>query len=89
MQRPAQRPGLHERAVAPERVANVGLRDAVDARRQLELRGRLNLRMDAADTPHDLDQVGRRVPDSELRSSRRARTASQLEKSRGSISFPP
>ena len=49
VQRPAQRPCLHERAVAPERVAHVLLRDAVDARGQLQLGGRLHLRVNSAD----------------------------------------
>src|SRR4029453_19465380 len=57
VQRAPQGPRLHERAVTPERVADVLLRDAVDARAQLQLGRGLYLRVDAADTPHDLQQI--------------------------------
>src|SRR4051794_7966724 len=56
MQRAAQRPCLHERPVAPQRVAHVLLRDAVDARRELQLGRRLPLRVDAGDLPCDVDE---------------------------------
>jgi hypothetical protein len=59
MQRSAQRPGLDERAVIPERGANVLLGNAVHARADRELRGCLHLRVDAADVPDDLDQLCR------------------------------
>jgi hypothetical protein len=60
MQRPTQRPRLDEPPVPPERVAHILLRDAVDARGQLQLGRGLHLRVHTADSPHDVDQLIRR-----------------------------
>jgi hypothetical protein len=57
VERAAQRPRLHQPAVAPERVADVLLRDAVDTRGQLQLGRGLHLRVDAADATDDVDEV--------------------------------
>ena len=54
---PAQRPRLHELATLPERVADVLLRDPVDAHGELQLRRRLNLRVHAADVVNDFEQT--------------------------------
>ena len=56
VERAAQRPRLHELTPLPERVAHVGLRDPVDASRELELGGAHHLRVDAADVTDDLDE---------------------------------
>ena len=55
----AQRPRLHELPAFPERVADVLLHDPIDARRELQLRRRLNLRVHAADVVNDFEQTVR------------------------------
>jgi hypothetical protein len=52
-----QRPCFHEGAVAPERVADVLLRDAIDPCGQLQLGRGLHLGMDAAGLANDVDQA--------------------------------
>ena len=59
MEGPAQRPRLHELPALPERVADVLLRNSIDARGELELRRRLNLRVDAADVVNHFEQAVR------------------------------
>jgi hypothetical protein len=56
VERPAQRPGLDERAIAPECVAHVVLRDSVNASRELQLGRGLNLRVDPTERADDLDE---------------------------------
>ena len=56
VERPAERPGLHQLTPLPERCADVGLCDAVHAYRELQLGGRLHLRVHAADGARDLDE---------------------------------
>ena len=77
VERPAQRPCLHERAVAPERVADILLGEAIDAGGELQLGGRLHLRVNSADLRATSTKSEERSV-SELRTSRRARTASQV-----------
>lgn len=57
VQRAANRPRLHERPPLPERLADVALRHPVDARRELELRRALHLRMDPAHVVRDHDEL--------------------------------
>ena len=56
MKGPAQRPRLHELPAVPERVADVLLRDPLDASGELQLGRRLNLRVDATRLVHDLEE---------------------------------
>lgn len=56
MERSTQRPGFDERAVAPECIANVLLRDPFDAGSKLQLGGGLHLCMDPTDLADDLDE---------------------------------
>ena len=72
VQRPAQRPRLDERAVAPQRLANVLLCDPVDARGKLQLSGRLHLRVDPADVVSDLQEIGRAPREGGTRETPRA-----------------
>ena len=57
VQCPAEGPRLRKRASLPERVAHVGLRDALHARRELQLGGPHHLGVDPADVTHDLDEI--------------------------------
>ena len=54
---PAQRPRLHELPALPESVPDVLLRDPTDARCELQLRRRLNLRVHATDIVNDFEQT--------------------------------
>ena len=56
VQRSTERPGLDQLTLLPERRADVGLCDAVDAYSELELGGRLDLGVHAADGAGDLDE---------------------------------
>jgi len=56
VERSADRPGLDERPLLPDRLPNVGLRHSVDPRTELQLGRRLQLGLDAAHRAHDLDE---------------------------------
>ena len=56
VQRAAERPGLDERPLLPERRPDVGLPQAVEPRRQLQLGRRLQLCLRTAQRAHDLDE---------------------------------
>src|SRR5262249_41387089 len=89
MERPAQRPCLHERAVAPERVAHVLLHDPVDARRELQLGGRLHLCVDPADLTRDVDERGGALRQRASREPARAHLLPGQRNRRRSTSLPP
>ena len=57
MEGSAQRPRLHELPALPEHVADVLLRDPVDAHRELQLRRCLDLRVHAAEVVDDFEQA--------------------------------
>ena len=57
VKRSADRPGLDERSLLPQRRPNVGLRYAVDPRGELQLGGCLHLRVHATYGACDLDQT--------------------------------
>ena len=62
MQRAAERPRLHEGPLLPQGVADIGGGDPVHARRELKLRRRLYLCLDATELPHDVEEaLGRRA----------------------------
>ena len=54
---PAQAPRLDELTALPEGVADILLRDPVDAPGELQLRRRLNLRMHPTDVVNDFEQT--------------------------------
>ena len=56
VQRSTERPRLDQRTLLPQRRADVGLRHTVDPRSELELGGRLDLGVHAADGAGDLDE---------------------------------
>ena len=94
MQRSPNRPRLHERSVAPERVTDVLPRQPADARRQRELRSRLHLRVDPARGARNRDSVlcghEQRLPRQSTRPDRGPRRSHHAQKkvSRGTI-VPP
>ena len=79
VERPANRPRLDQRAIAPQRIADVLLEDSVDAGVQGELGRGLDLRVDPTRVVRDLDDaLGPARPVTKLLASRRARTSFQV-----------
>src|SRR4051794_501217 len=89
MERAAQGPRLDERALTPQRVANVLLREPVDARRQLQLGGRLHLRVDSANLSRDVGQRRGAQGERAARESSRANLFPGQRNRRRSTSLPP
>src|SRR5439155_27016759 len=58
----AQRPGLDQQPLVPERFADLTLRDPIDPHRELELRRGLNLGVHAAEVASDVEQPIRARP---------------------------
>ena len=81
---PPERPGLDDRAVRGERVADVVGPQAVDAGRRLELGRARDLGMEADHLADELDEaIGRRPLGEVLAASRRDRTCDQSVDSAG------
>src|SRR5262249_47170172 len=89
MERAAQRPRLPERPLAPECVTDVLLRDSVDARGELQLGGRLHLRMDAARLARDVDERRGALRQRAAREPARAHLLPGQKNRRRSTSLPP
>jgi len=61
VERAANRPRLDQRAIAPQRIADVLLDDSIDAGVQGELGRGLDLRVDPARVVRNLDDALRRI----------------------------